>query len=190
MYGNGVRPQIWEEFTRRFNMPTIAEFYGATESNANIMNYEGKVGACGFLPLLFPSAYPVTLIRVDEVTGLPVRDEDGLCVVCKPGEPGEFVGKIKNNDPVRKFDGYADAAASEKKIVRDVFKKGDMAFLSGDLLVCDEVGYVYFKDRTGDTFRWRGENVSTAEVEDRLSQAADNADAVVFGVEVGADTRL
>uniref|UniRef100_A0A2P2I1P2 Very long-chain fatty acid transport protein n=1 Tax=Hirondellea gigas TaxID=1518452 RepID=A0A2P2I1P2_9CRUS len=184
MFGNGVRSQIWGKFTRRFNMPVIAEFYGATESNASVMNFEGKEGACGFLTMLCPAVLPVALVKVDEATGALIRGADGLCVRCKPGEIGEFVGKIKRKDPLQDFDGYVDKAASEKKIARNVFSKGDIAFLSGDLLVFDELGYVFFMDRTGDTFRWRGENVSTAEVEGQASLAADNADAVVFGVQV------
>ncbi|MCL4128833.1 UNVERIFIED_CONTAM: hypothetical protein GTU68_057669 [Idotea baltica] len=183
MFGNGVRAQIWEEFTSRFNMPRIAEFYGATEGIANIMNIEGKPGACGFLSVLFPMFYPARLIKVNPFTGEAIRGDDGLCLLCKPGEPGEFVGKIRK-DPLGDFHGYADKKATEKKIIRDVFRKGDSAFASGDILVMDEYGYVYFKDRLGDTFRWRGENVSTTEVEGVVSLVADHKDAVVYGVEV------
>ncbi|CAL4099735.1 unnamed protein product [Meganyctiphanes norvegica] len=184
MFGNGVRAQIWEEFTERFNMPRIAEFYGATEGIANIMNYEGKPGACGILSPVFRGTIPVVLIKVNRETGEHPRDKNGLCIQCDPWEEGEFVGLIKRNDPVRDFDGYADKKATEKKIIKDVKKKGDMAFLSGDILVMDELGYFYFRDRTGDTFRWRGENVSTTEVEGVVSQVLDNKDAVVYGVEV------
>ncbi|KAB7496745.1 Long-chain fatty acid transport protein 1 [Armadillidium nasatum] len=183
MFGNGVRPQIWNEFTERFNMPRIAEFYGATEGIANIMNIEGKPGACGFLSVLFPMFYPARLIRVDPETGEAIRDSRGLCIVCKPGEPGEFVGKIRDT-PLGDFHGYADKKASEKKVIHDVFQKGDSAFASGDILEMDEFGYVYFKDRMGDTFRWRGENVSTTEVEGVVSMVAKHKDAVVYGVEV------
>lgn len=77
-----------------------------------------------------------------------------------------------------------DKSASEKKIVRDIFKKGDAAFLSGDLLVADERGNLFFKDRTGDTFRWKGENVSTSEVEAEVSNASGYRDTVVYGVEI------
>lgn len=184
MFGNGVRAQIWEQFTSRFNMPTIAEFYGATEGIANIMNMDGKPGACGFVPVILRHVIPVYLIKVDEETGEPVRDKNGFCIMCEPGEPGEFVGMIKRNDPLRDFHGYADRKATQKKIVQDVWKKGDAAFKSGDILVMDEFGYLYFKDRTGDTFRWRGENVSSTEVEGVVSKVAGNKDAVVYGVEV------
>lgn len=190
MFGNGVRENIWEEFTTRFNIPFIAEFYGATEGIANLINMEGKHGACGFLSVLFPSAIPVYLVKIEEETGEPIRDKNGLCVVCKPGEQGELVGIIKKEHPFREFHGYADEAATKKKILRNVLKPGDTAFKSGDILVQDKFGYLYFMDRTGDTFRWRGENVSTTEVEGVVLKATDHKDSVVYGVEVpGAEGR-
>lgn len=184
MFGNGLRPTIWEEFEKRFAIPKICEFYGSTEGNANIINIDGKVGAVGFVSVLFPSVYPVALLKVDEETREIVRDSNGLCIRCKPGEPGEFIGKIVQNDPVRDFHGYADKSATKKKVVRDVFRKGDLAFLSGDILVMDDEGYLYFKDRTGDTFRWKGENVSTIEVENMISRVTGLSGVVVYGVEV------
>lgn len=96
--------------------------------------------------------------------GEPVRDARGLCQVCQPNEPGVFIGKILPNNPSRAFLGYVDEEASKKKVVHDVFSRGDSAFLSGDILIADEFGNLFFKDRTGDTFRWKGENVSTSEV--------------------------
>ncbi|XP_043209142.1 long-chain fatty acid transport protein 1-like [Amphibalanus amphitrite] len=184
MFGNGLRPQIWEQFQKRFNIPKICEFYGSTEGNANIVNMEGKMGAVGFVPPLVPWVYPCKLIKVDEDTGEPLRDENGLCIKCKADEPGEFVGMMIRNNPVRDFHGYADKKATAKKIVHDVDRKGDCAFRSGDILVADEDGYFYFKDRTGDTFRWRGENVSTTEVEGVIQKTVGTAMAAVYGVEV------
>jgi len=190
MFGNGLRPQIWEEFVKRFNIPKIAEFYGATEGNANIINFDGTVGAVGFVSRIAPAVYPVALIKVNEDTGEPIRDENGLCIRCQPFEPGMFVGKIIKNDPIRDFHGYADASATKKKMAVDVFSRGDAAFLSGDILVMDELGYLFFKDRTGDTFRWKGENVSTSEVEAVISNVAQLKDCCVYGVEVpGSDGR-
>ncbi len=208
MFGNGLRPQIWEEFVNRFSSPTnrvqIAEFYGATEGNANIsktiffllliwvitnflfisqVNFDGTVGAVGFVSMIAPSVYPVALIKVTE-DGEPIRGEDGLCIRCKPREPGMFVGMILKNHPIRDFHGYADPNATKKKVAVDVFKRGDAAFLSGDILEMDELGYLFFKDRTGDTFRWRGENVSTSEVEAVISNEAALKDCCVYGVEV------
>lgn len=104
--------------------------------------------------------------------------------LCEPNEPGVFIGKILPNNPSRAFLGYVDKKASSKKVVHDVFVKGDSAFLSGDVLVADERGYLFFKDRTGDTFRWKGENVSTSEVEAQVSNVAGYRDTVVYGVEV------
>lgn len=184
MFGNGLRPQIWREFVDRFGIKRIGEFYGSTEGNANIVNFDNMPGACGFVSRILPIVYPVTLIKCDPITGVPYRDNRGVCMRCGPGETGEFVGKIIEGDPTRSFDGYANTEATKKKIVRDVFWKGDMAFSSGDLLEMDEYGYVYFKDRTGDTYRWKGENVSTMEVEGIVSELLRQQDCVVYGVEV------
>jgi solute carrier family 27 fatty acid transporter 1/4 len=184
MFGNGLRPDIWPKFTQRFNIPNIAEFYGSTEGNSNIINYENRVGAVGFVSVLFPNLLPLGLIKVDQVTGVEVRDPDGLCIRCLPNEPGEFVGQIVKNHPVRDFDGYADQASTRKKILHNVWKQGDMCFRSGDILTMDEFGWLYFKDRSGDTFRWRGENVSTTEVESTVRSMVNLKDTVVYGVEV------
>jgi solute carrier family 27 fatty acid transporter 1/4 len=112
------------------------------------------VGAVGFVSVLFPTLLPLGLIKVDRETGKEIRDPNGLCIRCGPGEPGEFVGLIQRNHPVRDFDGYAaDSNATRSKIMRDVWKKGDTCFRSGDILVSDEFGWLYFRDRAGDTFR-------------------------------------
>ena len=101
--------------------------------------------------MLFPGLLPLGLIKIDKETGMAERDaRTGLCVRCQPGEPGEFVGQIVRNHPVRDFHGYADKTATEKKILKDVWKKGDLCFRSGDMLVMDQFGYLYFKDRVGD----------------------------------------
>ncbi|XP_024944990.1 long-chain fatty acid transport protein 4 isoform X2 [Cephus cinctus] len=184
MFGNGLRPQIWEPFVERFRVKQIGEFYGATEGNSNLVNIDSTVGAVGFVPRYAGRMYPVALLRVNEDTCEPIRGPDGLCIACKPGEPGVLIGKINPKIAVNDFSGYADKKASEKKIIHDVFKKGERAFNSGDILVMDEFGYFYFKDRTGDTFRWRGENVATSEVEAVISNAIGLKDAVVYGVEV------
>ncbi|XP_023952988.1 long-chain fatty acid transport protein 1 [Bicyclus anynana] len=184
VYGNGMRPTIWNEFVKRFGIKRVSEFYGATEGNANIVNIDSKPGAIGFISRIIPAVYPIAIIKVDEDTGEPIRDKRGLCQIAGVNEPGVFIGKIKPNNPSRAFLGYVDKEASDKKIVRDVLSHGDSAFISGDVLVADELGYLYFRDRTGDTFRWRGENVSTTEVEAAISRVADQRDAVVYGVEI------
>ncbi|XP_055947801.1 long-chain fatty acid transport protein 4-like [Argiope bruennichi] len=183
MFGNGLRPHIWKEFQERFGIYHIIEIYGATEGNANLVNMFGKIGAVGFLPRICERLYPVSLVKVDPETREIVRNEKGLCIRCKPGEPGEMVGKIISN-PINSFDGYANQNETKKKIVRNCFEKGDVAFLSGDILIMDEDGYLYFLDRAGDTFRWRGENVSTGEVENTVSRALGHVSCVVYGVEI------
>ncbi|NXG74344.1 S27A1 protein, partial [Baryphthengus martii] len=182
--GNGLRPTIWEEFTRRFRIKQIGEFYGATECNCSIANLDGKVGACGFNSRILPNVYPIRLVKVNEDTMELIRDSRGLCIPCRPGEPGLLVGQINQQDPLRRFDGYVSESATTKKIASNVLRKGDQAYLSGDVLVMDELGYMYFKDRSGDTFRWRGENVSTTEVEGTLSHILNQTDVAVYGVEI------
>lgn len=149
-----------------------------------LVNVDNKEGACGFISQIAPFVYPATLIRIDENTHKPIRDRNGLCVIARPGEVGEFVGKINENDPTRAFDGYANKDATKKKIIENVFRKGDRAFASGDLLTIDILGYLYFKDRCGDTYRWKGENVSTMEVEAIISTNLRLADCIVYGVDV------
>ncbi|KAF3430383.1 hypothetical protein E2986_00750 [Frieseomelitta varia] len=171
MFGNGLRPQIWKPFVERFGVKHIGEFYGATEGNSNLVNIDNKIGAVGFVPLCAGSLYPVALLRVDEETGEPMRGPDGLCIRCKPGESGVFVGKINPKRVLNDFSGYVDRKASEQKILRDVFRKGDRVFNSGDILLMDEFG-------------WHGENVATSEVEAVVSNLIGLKDAAVYGVEV------
>ncbi|KAF8373663.1 hypothetical protein PRIPAC_80092 [Pristionchus pacificus] len=187
MYGNGLRREIWVEFTTRFGIKRVGELYGATEGISNLANLDNHVGSCGFFPIYpFTSLfYPVRLVKVDEETGEIIRNKKGLAVPCQPGESGEMVGIINNKDVFRRFDGYVDKGDTEKKIYRDVFQKGDMCFASGDVLHWDELGYLYFKDRKGDTFRWKGENVSTIEVEGILQPIKSIVVCTVYGVEVG-----
>lgn len=182
--GNGLRPSIWEDFTKRFRIKQIGEFYGATECNCSVANLDGKVGACGFNSRILPSFYPIQLVKVNEDTMELSRDSQGLCIPCRPGEPGLLVGQINQQDPLRRFDGYVNESATSKKIASNVLRKGDQAYLSGDVLVMDDLGYMYFRDRSGDTFRWRGENVSTTEVEGTLSRVLNQTDVAVYGVEV------
>uniref|UniRef100_A0A3Q0S8Y8 Very long-chain fatty acid transport protein n=1 Tax=Amphilophus citrinellus TaxID=61819 RepID=A0A3Q0S8Y8_AMPCI len=180
--GNGLRPSVWEEFVKRFRIQRIGEFYGATECNCSLINIDGKVGACGFKSCILPNVYPIRLVRVQQDGKELLRDSQGLCIPCQPGEPGMLVGLINHTDPLRRFDGYADQDATNKKIAHSVLKMGDSAYVSGDILVMDEYGYMYFMDRSGDTFRWRGENVSTTEVEGVLSKLLRHTDVAVYGV--------
>ncbi|CAG7725933.1 unnamed protein product [Allacma fusca] len=190
MLGNGLRHEIWEEFTRRFNIPQIAEIYGSTEGNCNFVNIDSHVGAVGFIPRIAYPFLPMKMIKLDE-NGEPLRDpKTGLAVKCGPNEAGELVGKIIRNHPIRDFQGYADSSSTKRKIIYDVFRKGDQGFRTGDILIMDELGYFYFKDRTGDTFRWKGENVSTVEVETIISKVFGFEDVTAYGVKVpGAEGR-
>nr|XP_057946867.1 long-chain fatty acid transport protein 1-like isoform X2 [Doryrhamphus excisus] len=180
--GNGLRPSVWEEFVERFGIKHVGEFYGATECNCSLINIDGTVGSCGFNSRILPSFYPISLMRVEEDSREMLRDARGLCIPCQPGEPGMLVGRINHKDPLRRFDGYADEESTNKKIAHSVFRMGDSAYVTGDVLVMDDYGYMYFRDRCGDTFRWRGENVSTTEVEGVLSGLLGHTDVAVYGV--------
>ncbi|HWW12227.1 MAG TPA: long-chain-acyl-CoA synthetase [Brevundimonas sp.] len=182
-FGNGLRPDVWEDFQKRFAVPDILEFYGSTEGNVSLFNFDGKAGAIGRVPGFLKNQINCRLVRFDIDTELPVRGPDGLCQLAKPGEVGEALGMI-GDDTRHAFSGYADKAASEKKILRDVFAKGDRWFRTGDLMKQDSDGYIYFIDRIGDTYRWKGENVSTAEVEQRLADAPGIKEVVAYGVPV------
>ncbi|XP_062966325.1 long-chain fatty acid transport protein 1 isoform X2 [Cynocephalus volans] len=148
------------------------------------VKYNCTVGSCGFNSRILPHVYPIQLVKVNEDTMELLRDSQGLCIPCQAGEPGLLVGQINQQDPLRRFDGYISESATSKKIAHSVFRKGDSAYLSGDVLVMDELGYMYFRDRSGDTFRWRGENVSTTEVEGVLSRLLGQTDVAVYGVAV------
>ena len=190
-FGNGLRAHIWEDFKNRFQIEQIGEFYGATEGNANLANTTGKVGAVGFLSVLFAVAYPIKIIRIDPDTNEPVRNSSGFCEKVDYNEPGELIGIITERDVTREFTGYKGLPSqTKKKVLTNVFKKGDKYFRSGDFVKMDEEGYVYFTDRTGDTFRWRGENVSTTEIENTISKIIKNVEVACYGVEIpGAEGR-
>jgi fatty-acyl-CoA synthase len=186
-FGNGLRGDVWEEFQTRFRIPKILEFYGSTEGNASVFNFDGKAGAIGRIPGFLRHRMNLRLVRFDPETEQPVRGPNGLLQETAPGEIGEAVGMI-GTEARHEFVGYADKAASQKKIIEDVFSRGDRWFRTGDLMRRDQEGYFYFVDRIGDTFRWKGENVSTTEVELRLAEAPNISEAIAYGVPVpGAD---
>ncbi|OZC04825.1 long-chain-acyl-CoA synthetase family protein [Onchocerca flexuosa] len=186
MFGNGLRAEIWSEFVNRFGIQKIGEFYGSTEGNSSIVNIDNHIGACGFIPVhpFVKYLYPVRLLKINDDTGELIRTKDGFCVACKPGETGEIVAVIKKNQPLLNFDGYLDEKDTGKKIIRNVLCKGDAVFTSGDIMHWDDLGYLYFKDRKGDTYRWKGENVSTTEVEGILQLLKCVNDVVVYGVKI------
>lgn len=186
-FGNGLRPDVWPDFQSRFAIPEILEFYGSTEGNVSLFNFDGKQGAIGRVPKFLKKQINIRLVAFDVDTEEPVRLASGLVREASAGEIGEAIGMI--GDSIRHdFSGYADKAASEKKILTDVFQRGDRWFRTGDLMRQDSEGYFYFVDRIGDTFRWKGENVSTAEVEQRLADAPGVNEVIAYGVPVpGAD---
>ena len=184
--GNGLRADVWRKFQDRFAIPKILEFYAATEGNVSLYNVEGKVGAIGRVPSFLAHRFPLALVRFDPATQEPIRDEGGHCVRCATGEAGEAIGKIHDAaaHAAAEFEGYTDAAASQRKILRDVFERGDAWYRTGDLMRADAGGYFYFVDRIGDTFRWKGENVATSEVAAAITTFAGITDATVYGVPV------
>lgn len=182
--GNGLRPDVWGPFQKRFNIPEIREFYGATEAPGIIVNLSNKVGSVGRVPMRRLSH--MRIVRYDVDTDDYVRDKNGLCIECQPNEVGELLVKLDETPrtAVSEFRGYTDQTATEKKIVRDVFEKGDRYYRSGDLMKYDEEDYFFFVDRIGDTYRWKGENVSTAEVADVIAQTPGIRETTVCGVQV------
>lgn len=182
-FGNGLRPDVWEEFQARFTVERIMEFYGSTEGNVSMFNFDGQAGAIGRVPPYLQRNFAMRLVKFDIDSEQPVRGEDGLCILCEPGEIGEAIGLIKD-DARHNYTGYADKAASERKILRDVVEHGDAWFRTGDLMRQDKDGYFYFIDRIGDTFRWKGENVSTTEVAEVIARYPGVAEANVYGVKI------
>jgi fatty-acyl-CoA synthase len=188
-FGNGLRPDIWPVMKQRFRIPDILEFYGATEGNVSLFNFDGREGAIGRAPKWLRGKFNVRLVQYDVEADTVVRGPSGLCVECGPGQVGECIGHI-GGDARSDYAGYLDRQASEKKVLRDVFQRGDAWFATGDLMKMDADGYLYFVDRVGDTFRWKGENVSTNEVAERLQSLPGVSQATVYGVSVeGAEGR-
>jgi fatty-acyl-CoA synthase len=189
--GNGLRPEVWESFQNRFRIPRILEYYASTEGNFSLYNCEGQPGAIGRIPPFLASRLPVALLKFDVDAAQPLRNAEGRCERCDTNEVGEAVGLIpEGSERGGRFEGYADAEASERKVLRHVFKEGDAWYRTGDLMRRDERGFFYFVDRVGETYRWKGENVSTAEVLTALTAARGVLEGVVYGVAVpGADGR-
>jgi citronellyl-CoA synthetase len=179
--GNGLRPDIWDDFKARFDIPEVYEIYGASEGNSGFINAFNKDRTIGF------GVSTHLLAEYDADEDAIVRGPDGLVREVQPGDPGLVLIEI---DSQARFDGYTDEAASEKKVVRDVKKKGDAWFDTGDLMRQVDVGFVFgqkhyqFVDRTGDTFRWKGENCSTNEVGEIINEFGQVLTTNVYGVEI------
>ena len=182
-FGNGLRGEVWRPFVERFQVPTMRELYGSTEGNVTFLNLDGTVGAIGQMPAWMGSKIGMELVKFDVVEERPIRDAAGFCIRADVDEPGEVLGKITNVGR-QDFSGYHDQKATEAKILTDVFEEGDKWFRTGDLVRRDADNYLYFVDRIGDTFRWKGENVATNEVADVMSKYPGVELANVYGVEV------
>lgn len=184
-YGNGMSLDVWQKFQRRYNVQHIVEFYAATEGNLALFNATDKVGALGFVPRIFDFLYPVKLIRPEtDNPGVPLRDHRDRCVLARVNEVGLMIGEINSARVDRRFDGYTDKAATSSKVLRGVFSPADLYFNTGDLLYRDAAGFFFWSDRIGDTFRWKGENVSTAEVASVISSVSGVRECCVYGVAV------
>jgi citronellyl-CoA synthetase len=173
--GNGIRPAIWKAFKQRFKIPKIMEFYASSEGNvafSNLLNFDET---CGISPL------PFAIVKYDRDSDQPLRDNKGRMIKVKKGEAGLLIGKITPKSP---FHGYTDPKKTQAAIFESVFKKNDRWFNTGDIMLNMGFRHTQFVDRTGDTFRWKGENVSTTEVESLLEDVNDITEAIVYGVEI------
>ncbi|XP_023930611.1 very long-chain acyl-CoA synthetase [Lingula anatina] len=180
--GNGLRSDIWLKFQSRFKLDHMVEFYASTEGNCWFSNTYNKPLSCGRLSPFLRLVFPSFLVKYDHEKDEPVRNEQGRCIPVEIGEPGLLIAAIKGNFT---FEGYkGNKGLTEKKILRNVFQQGDAYFNSGDLLYTDSNYFLYFSDRVGDTFRWKGENVSTLEVANVLAEVEGVEDASVYGVKV------
>ena len=175
MAGNGLRPEIWDEFTQRFGIERVCEFYAASEGTTAFINIFNVPRSTGLSPT------PLAYVEYDPDTGAPVRDESGRVRKVPAGEPGLALSAVNRLQP---FDGYTDKASSEKKLVRNAFKEGDCWFNTGDVLSPQGFGHAAFVDRLGDTFRWKGENVATTQVEAAVATDPSVEECTVYGVEV------
>lgn len=180
--GNGVRSDVWREFVDRFGNIKMCELYGATEGNICFMNHTGKIGAVGRTNFFYKVFFNFDLIKYDFQKDEPIRNEQGWCSRVQKGEPGLLISQVNKKNP---FFGYAGSKKhTEKKLLRNVFKKGDVYFNTGDLMVQDQEDFLYFWDRIGDTFRWKGENIATTEVADVIGMLDFIEESNVYGVAV------
>ena len=173
--GNGLRPDLWNEFKERFDIDEVREFYGASEGNIvcyNLFNQNQTVG-------MTLGSYAV--VKFDNESELPVKDSRGMLVKADQGEPGLLLGRITKITP---FDGYTDESKNQGKVFNDVLEPGDSWFNTGDIVKDIGCRHLQFVDRTGDTYRWKGENVSTTEVEMIVNQQESIAESIAYGVEV------
>ena len=183
MSGAGLKAQVWRQFQERFGIEFICEGLGSTEANYGLTNVDGRIGSVGRLP--FPERSNIRVVRYDVESGDYARASDGTLLLCGPGEVGELIAEVLDGPGAAGyFEGYTSAQATEAKLLRGAFRPGDRWVRSGDLVRFDEEDYFYFVDRAGDTYRWKGENVSTDEVAAVLGQFEGPAVVNVYGVRV------
>ncbi|XP_071147653.1 long-chain fatty acid transport protein 2-like [Mytilus edulis] len=190
--GNGLRQDIWTQLQKRFKIPNIVEFFGASEGTGAVVNVCNRPGAVGRISPLMNRLDPAPkfLVKYDVVTAKPLRDKSGLCMQVQIGEPGLFLCGITAMSSIEKGLYKGNMEMTEKKIIRNVFKEGDAYFNFGDSMILDKDYFLYFHDRVGDTFRWKGENVSTTEVANIITTLPFIIDANVYGITVpGHDGR-
>jgi citronellyl-CoA synthetase len=175
MVGNGLRPGVWAQFKQRYGVEHVCELYAASDGNigfTNILNFDNTIGFC---------LQHWALVDYAHDTGEPLRGSDGFMRKVQAGGQGLLLARIDEKSP---YDGYTDPEKNRKVVLTDVFEKGDRYFNSGDLLRSIGFGHAQFVDRLGDTYRWKGENVSTTEVENVLLQHPQIAEVVAYGVEI------
>lgn len=188
--GAGLKADVWEAFVNRFGVADVIEGLGGTEANYGLTNVDNRIGSVGRLP--YPEHSNIRVIRYDVESDAHIRDVEGRPVLARAGEVGELIAEVLGgNEPQGFFEGYTSQEATEAKLLRDVFRPGDVWFRSGDLVRFDEDDYFFFVDRVGDTFRWKGENVSTQEVERVLSGFAGSWTINAYGVRIpGSEGRV
>jgi fatty-acyl-CoA synthase len=185
--GNGLRRDVWTQVQDRFGIPRILEFYASTEGTVSLFNVEGVPGSIGQVRTFVAHRAPVAVVKYDADTDAPIRDSRGRCIRCAPDEVGEAIGPLADRSaPAGAFEGYANEPASPRKVLHDAFQPGDAWFRTGDLMRCDARGHFYFADRVGDTFRWKGETVATADVAEAICAFPGVHDAAVYGVALPA----
>ncbi len=180
--GNGLQQDVWEEMLRRFGSIRVMEFYAATEGNTFLINVTGeKIGSVGRAPFDISN---IQLVKYDVANNQYILDQNGFCIPCDDDEPGMLLSRIVRFNPISRFDGYTNSSATSQKIKTDVFKTGDQYFVTGDFLRRDVDGDYWFVDRLGDTFRWKGENISTDQITEWATRVPFVAQAAVYGIQL------
>lgn len=186
MYGNGMRPDVWGRFKERFHVPEVIEFFNSTEGVFGLVNYsrgpftQNSVGHHG--ALLRRQLHDVYVpVAIDSETGALIRSPStGFVHRNSYNDGGEILVNVPSEAAFAGY--YRNPAATAKKFERNVFRQGDLYYRTGDALRRDDEGRWFFLDRLGDTFRWKSENVSTAEVAQILGRFPHISEAMVYGV--------